>query len=68
MQSLQMATARADDWRICLDRPRDVRFWTATLEVTEQELREAIAAVGPMAPEAMRFIHDRRMARRTAPF
>ncbi len=34
--------------RIHLDDPRDVFFWTALWGLTDQELRDAVMAVGPV--------------------
>ena len=37
--------------RIDLSVPRDVRYWTGVWGLTDQELRDAVAAVGPVAAD-----------------
>ena len=54
------AAVEADAWKVTLDRPQEIRFWTRRLEATEQELRAAVAAVGPEAPQVVRYILKRR--------
>ena len=48
-------TNRPHDMRrqgiICIDDPRDVMYWTGIWGLTDQELRDAVAAVGLMAPD-----------------
>ena len=36
------------DLRISLSTENEVRYWTKALDCTDEQLREAIAAVGPM--------------------
>lgn len=37
--------------RIFMDQPRDVLYWTGLWGLTDQELSDAVAAVGPMAAD-----------------
>lgn len=41
---------------ISLSEPYEVRDWTNSLGVTEAELREAIAAVGPSADKVRQYL------------
>jgi len=37
--------------RIDVDREQDLRMWARKLNATEEQLREAVAAVGPLASD-----------------
>lgn len=49
-------TGPADSSRISLSQDHEVRYWTQALGVSEQELRSAVAAVGPMADAVRRHL------------
>jgi hypothetical protein len=42
--------------RIRLEAPRDVMYWTGMWGLTDQELRDAVAAVGPRAADVATHI------------
>lgn len=42
--------------RIHLDAPRDVLYWTGLWGLTDQELRDAVAAVGPIAADVAAYL------------
>jgi len=44
--------------RIRLDAPRDVMHWTGLWGLTDQELRDAVAAVGPMAADVAAYLEQ----------
>lgn len=44
----------ADRARINVNEPHEVRYWTGELACTEQQLRDAVAAVGVMADDVRR--------------
>ncbi|MFC0104401.1 DUF3606 domain-containing protein [Sphingopyxis terrae] len=46
----------ADRSRICLGEDYEVRDWTASLGVSEQELREAVDAVGNSAAAVRAYL------------
>lgn len=48
MTELHPGRAPADHSRIDLTRPDEVAWWCATLGVSETELRDAVAAAGPV--------------------
>jgi hypothetical protein len=50
-----------------VSRDSDVRYWTEELEVTEQQLRHAVRAVGPSAEKVQRFVSLSKMLARNAP-
>jgi len=45
-----------DDDEIDLTNPDDVRLWTDSLGVTEEELRAAVEAVGRSAPRIQQYL------------
>jgi hypothetical protein len=48
-----------DRKRISLDEEWEVRYWTRTLDVTEDRLRQVIAEVGNMAKDVRAFLAPR---------
>jgi hypothetical protein len=42
--------------RINLREPREVRYWTHSLDVTEDRLREAVRAVGTLAVAVKKYL------------
>jgi hypothetical protein len=44
----------ADRKRVSLEQEHEVRYWTKELGVSEQQLREAVRAVGPMVDDVRR--------------
>jgi hypothetical protein len=44
----------ADRQRVSLEQEHEVRYWTKELGVSEQQLREAVRAVGPMVDDVRR--------------
>lgn len=45
-----------DRSRINVNEPHEVQYWTQTLKVTEQQLREAVRAVGVMAADVRKHL------------
>jgi hypothetical protein len=41
--------------RVSIETPEDIRYWTERFECTPDELRDAVAAIGPENPEN---VHD----------
>lgn len=46
----------ADGKRISLSEDYEVRYWTDALGVTEEQLREVVGRVGPMAEDVRRAL------------
>lgn len=44
-------TGASQGQRIDVDREQDLREWARKLDATEEQLREAVAAVGPLASD-----------------
>jgi hypothetical protein len=49
-----------DRLRINVHQVHELRHWTAALGVSEDELRQAVEAVGPMAEDVRQWFRDRR--------
>lgn len=49
-------TGKADDSRINVNQPYEVRYWTNELGVTPAKLKEAVKAVGPMVKDVKRHL------------
>jgi hypothetical protein len=49
-------TGKGDDIRININQPHEVVYWTKTLGVSEQRLREAVGAVGPMVKDVKKYL------------
>jgi len=45
----------ADRSRINVNQEHEVRYWTKALDVTEDELRSAVDAVGPVADKVREY-------------
>ncbi len=50
---------KQDRRRINVDEPPEVRYWTAALEVSEQELRDLVEKVGPMVVDVREAVAGR---------
>ncbi|RAI54648.1 DUF3606 domain-containing protein [Roseicella frigidaeris] len=48
-----------DNTRISLSEPYEVQAWCQKLGVTERQLRDAVAAVGPLAANVARHLGKR---------
>ncbi|ANN70135.1 DUF3606 domain-containing protein [Bordetella bronchialis] len=46
----------ADRTRIDLEKPREFSYWCAALNVVPDQLRAAVAAVGPNADDVRRYL------------
>lgn len=44
--------------RIDIDKPEDVRFWTAELGCSEDDLRSAISQVGCLSDHVARYLAE----------
>ena len=49
----------ADRKRIALEQEHEVRYWMKALNVSEERLREAVAAVGHMAADVRAWLAAR---------
>ena len=58
-------TPRDTGW-INLDEPREVRYWTRALAVTEARLRSAVGACGDSTQAVCRYLGIPRVSRQTA--
>lgn len=52
---------------VTLSRESDVLYWTREFDVTEQQLRDAVATVGPGIERVLRFVSLAKMLARGAP-
>jgi hypothetical protein len=48
-----------DRSRINLNQEHEVRYWTQALDVTEDELREAVRAAGSSAADVREYLRSR---------
>lgn len=48
--------APEDPHRININQPHEVAYWTKKLGVSEQTLRAAVKAVGPMVSDVKRYL------------
>jgi hypothetical protein len=48
-----------DRSRINLNQEHEVRYWTQALDVTEEELRSAVRAVGSSASDVREYLRSR---------
>ena len=44
---------------INVNQDHELRYWTQTLDVSEDELRAAVAAVGPQADKVREYLRSR---------
>jgi hypothetical protein len=49
-------TGRQDDARINVDQDHEVTYWSQKLGVSRDELREAVASVGPMVKRVQQHL------------
>jgi hypothetical protein len=49
-------TGKGDDSRINVNQPYEVQYWCKELRCTEQQLRDAVRAVGPMVKDVRRHL------------
>lgn len=49
-------TGKPDDLRINVNQAYEVTYWCGQLGCTEQQLRNAVAAVGPMVADVKRHL------------
>ena len=49
-------TGKADDIRININQDYERRDWAKKLGVTEEQLRKAVQAVGPMVKDVRRYL------------
>lgn len=49
-------TGKRDDSRINVNEPYEVQYWTKTLGVTADKLKEAVRAVGPMVKDVKKYL------------
>lgn len=52
--------SKVHKFRIVLDQPAEVAYWVRTLDTTEEQMRDAIAAVGDHALRVREFLDQRR--------
>jgi hypothetical protein len=52
---------------VTLSRESDIRYWTQEFDVTEQQLRDAVATVGPGIERVLRFLSLSKMLARGVP-
>jgi hypothetical protein len=49
-------TGKQDDSRINVNQPHEVTYWTKTLGVSEEKLREAVQKVGVMVADVKKYL------------
>lgn len=49
-------TGKQDDIRINVNQSHEVSYWTKTLNCSENDLRRAVAAVGPMVKDVRAWL------------
>ena len=59
-------TAPEDPKKININQAWEVQYWCKVLGVTEDELREAVEAVGPMVEDVKAYLVGKRMKPRTS--
>ncbi len=50
-------TGKADDTRINVHQEHEVQYWTKELEVTREQLEEAVRQVGVMVEDVRRYLN-----------
>ena len=53
-------TEKRDDHRISVNQAHEVTYWTRVFLCSEDELRKAVAAVGPMTNDVRKWIKTRK--------
>jgi hypothetical protein len=56
MTDASLIHAPRDQGRINLAEPREVRYWTQALHVSESRLRSAVSAAGDAAPAVRQYL------------
>lgn len=51
--------SKVHKFRIVMDQPAEVAYWSRTLKATEADLRKAVAAVGDNALRVREFLDSR---------
>jgi hypothetical protein len=49
-------TGKRDDQRISVNQAQEITYWTRILHCSEEQLRKAVDAVGPMANDVRNWI------------
>jgi hypothetical protein len=52
-------TGKGDGMRIDIHDPNELAYWTKALQVTPEDLKNAVSAVGPMVGDVCRKLHVR---------
>lgn len=53
-------TGKIDDLRINVNESYEVRYWSEKFSITEEELKKAVAAVGPMASNVQDYLTNKK--------
>jgi hypothetical protein len=56
LKNSTLSWQRSSGSRIRLDVPRDVMYWAGLWGLTDQELRDGVAAVGPLAADVAAYL------------
>lgn len=56
MTDVSFIHAPRDQGRINLEEPKEVRYWTQALRVSEARLRSAVSATGDAAPAVRQYL------------
>jgi hypothetical protein len=56
MTDVSFIHAPRDQGRINLEEPKEVRYWTQALHVSEARLRSAVSAAGDAAPAVRQYL------------
>ena len=60
MQDNARNTGRGEDQRIKVGQDFEIRYWTGQLKVSEETLRKAVSAVGPMVKDVRKWLKENR--------
>lgn len=50
---------KMDDIRVNTNQPHEVTYWTYKWKITEEQLREAVRAAGPMVTDIERYLQQK---------
>lgn len=50
---------KQDDIRVNTNQPHEVTYWTYKWNITEEQLREAVRAAGPMVTDIERYLQQK---------
>ena len=53
-------TGKTDDSRINVNESYELQYWSEKMNVSREELKEAVAAVGPIADNVEDYLKQRR--------